>query len=56
MQQIIPQVIKNKNNEIHTLTEKIDIIERLAEGTYFNFFSVALQHNAPTLIRILNEN
>jgi hypothetical protein len=35
---------------------QIDIIERLAEGTYFNFFSVALQHNAPTLIRILNEN
>ena len=36
--------------------KQIDIIERLAEGTYFNFFSVALQHNAPTLIRILNEN
>ncbi len=34
----------------------IDIIERLAEGTYFNFFRVALQHNAPTLIRIINEN
>ena len=36
--------------------KQIDIIERLAEGTYFNFFRVALQHNAPTLIRILNEN
>lgn len=34
----------------------IDIIERLAEGTYFNFFRVALQHNEPTLIRIINEN
>jgi hypothetical protein len=34
----------------------IDIIEKLAEGTYFNFFKVALQHNEPTLIRILNEN
>lgn len=34
----------------------IDIIERLAEGTYFNFFKVALQHQEPTLIRILNEN
>jgi hypothetical protein len=35
---------------------QIDIIEKLAEGTYFNFFRVALQHNAPTLIRIINEN
>ncbi|NBU81493.1 MAG: hypothetical protein EBS55_07585 [Flavobacteriaceae bacterium] len=34
----------------------IDIIERLAEGTYFNFFKVSLQHNEPTLIRIINEN
>jgi hypothetical protein len=34
----------------------IDIIERLAEGTYFNFFKVALQHQEPTLIRIINEN
>jgi len=34
----------------------IDIIERLAEGTYFNFFRVALQHNAPTSIRVVNEN
>lgn len=34
----------------------IDIIEKLAVGTYFNFFKVALQHNEPTLIRILNEN
>jgi len=36
--------------------KQIDIIERLAEGTYFNFFRVALQHNAPTVIRIINEN
>ena len=36
--------------------KQIDIIERLAEGTYFNFFRVALQHNEPTLIRIINEN
>lgn len=36
--------------------KQIDIIEKLAEGTFFNFFSVALQHNAPTLIRIINEN
>lgn len=36
--------------------KQIDIIERLAEGTYFNFFRVALQHNAPTLVRIINEN
>ena len=36
--------------------KQIDIIERLAEGTYFNFFRIALQHNAPTLIRIINEN
>ena len=34
----------------------IDIIEKLGEGTYFNFFKVALQHNEPTLIRIINEN
>lgn len=34
----------------------IDIIERLAEGTYFNFFKVALQHQEPSLIRIINEN
>lgn len=34
----------------------IDIVERLAEGTYFNFFKVALQHNEPTVIRIINEN
>lgn len=36
--------------------KQIDIIEKLAEGTFFNFFRVALQHNAPTLIRIINEN
>jgi hypothetical protein len=36
--------------------KQIDVIEKLAEGTFFNFFSVALQHNAPTLIRIINEN
>ena len=36
--------------------KQIDIIESLAEGTFFNFFSVALQHLAPTLIRIINEN
>ena len=36
--------------------KQIDIIERLAEGTFFNFFKVTLQHNAPTLIRIINEN
>lgn len=30
--------------------KQIDIIEKLAERTFFNFFSVALQHNAPTLI------
>ncbi len=34
----------------------IDFIEKLAEGTYFNFFNIALQHNEPTLIRIVNEN
>ena len=36
--------------------KQIDIIEKLAEGTYFNFFRVQLQHNEPTLIRIINEN
>jgi hypothetical protein len=36
--------------------KQIDIIERLAEGSYFNFFRVALQHNEPALIRIINEN
>jgi hypothetical protein len=36
--------------------KQIDIIEKLAEGTFFNFFKVALQHNEPTLIRIVNEN
>ena len=36
--------------------KQIDIIERLAEGRFFNFFRVALQHNAPILIRIINEN
>jgi hypothetical protein len=36
--------------------KQIDIIEKLAEGTYFNFFNVALQHQEPTLIRIINEN
>ena len=35
---------------------KINIIERLAEGGYFNFFRVALQHQEPTIIRIINEN
>ena len=34
----------------------IDFIEKLEEGTYFNFFNIALQHNEPTLIRIINEN
>lgn len=36
--------------------KQIDIIEKLAEGTFFNFFRVLLQHNEPTLIRIVNEN
>lgn len=36
--------------------KQIDVIERLAEGTYFNFFNVALQHQEPTCIRIFNEN
>jgi hypothetical protein len=36
--------------------KQIDIIERFSEGTYFNFFRVSLQHNEPTLIRIVNEN
>jgi hypothetical protein len=36
--------------------KQIDIIEKLGEGTYFNFFRVTLQHNEPTLIRIINEN
>jgi hypothetical protein len=36
--------------------KQIDIIESLAEGTFFHFFRVAVQHNAPTLIRIINEN
>ena len=34
----------------------IDFIEKHVEGTYFNFFNIALQHNEPTLIRIVNEN
>lgn len=34
----------------------IDCIEKLAEGTYFNFFNIALRHNEPTLIRIINDN
>ena len=38
------------------IVKQIDIIERLAEGSYFNFFRVALQHNEPTLIGIINEN
>jgi hypothetical protein len=56
----------NSKGQVHHFTllfpalpksvKQIDIIERLAEGTYFNFFRVALQHNAPTLIRIINEN
>jgi hypothetical protein len=32
------------------------LIEKLAEGSYFNFFNVALQHNTPTVIRMINEN
>ena len=36
--------------------KQIDIIEKLEDGTYFNFFRVALQHNGPTLFRIVNEN
>jgi hypothetical protein len=36
--------------------KQIDIIEKLGDGSYFNFFRVALQHNEPTLIRIINEN
>lgn len=45
---LFPPLPKNVN--------QIDIIEKLGEGTYFNFFRVALQHNQPTLIRIINEN
>lgn len=37
-------------------SKQIDIIEKFAEGNYFNFFRVGLQHNAPTIIRIINEN
>lgn len=36
--------------------KQIDIIEKFAEGTFFNFFKVNLQHQDPTLIRIINEN
>jgi hypothetical protein len=36
--------------------KQIDVIEKLAEGSYFNFFNVALQHNTPTVIRMINEN
>jgi len=36
--------------------KQIDIIERLAEGTFFIFFRVELQDNAPTIIRIINLN
>lgn len=36
--------------------KQIDIIEKLGEGNYFNFFKVELQHNAPNLVRIINEN
>jgi hypothetical protein len=36
--------------------KQIDIIEKLAEGSYFNFFNVALQHNVPTVIRMISEN
>lgn len=36
--------------------KRIDVIEKLAEGSYFNFFNVALQHNTPTIIRMINEN
>lgn len=36
--------------------KQIDIIENSAEGTFFNFFRIALQHNSSTLIRIINEN
>lgn len=34
----------------------INIIEKLAEGSYFNFFNVALQQNTPTVIRMISEN
>ena len=45
---IYPAIPKNVSH--------IDVIEKLDEGPYFNFFGVALQHNQPTLIRIINEN
>ena len=45
---IFPALPKNVNH--------INIIEKLAEGSYFNFFNVALQHNTPTVIRMINEN
>ncbi len=38
------------------IVKQIDIVEKLADGTYFNFFRVALQHQEPTCIRIFNEN
>lgn len=45
---IFPSLPKN--------VKQIDVIEKLAEGSYFNFFNVALQHNTPTVIRMINEN
>jgi hypothetical protein len=45
---IFPAIPKNVTH--------IDVIEKLDDGPYFNFFGVALQHNQPTVIRIINEN
>jgi hypothetical protein len=36
--------------------EYIDVIEKKAKGTFFNFYSVALQHHEPTEIRTIHEN
>lgn len=36
--------------------EYIDVIEKKEKGTFFNFYSVALQHQEPTEIRTIHEN
>lgn len=36
--------------------EYIDVIEKKEKGTFFNFYSVALQHHEPTEIRTIHEN
>ena len=36
--------------------EYIDVIEKKAKGTFFNFYSIALRHQEPLEIRTFHEN